>query len=941
MALNTEVRKIDLNSTVDMSSFTADIHDYKGFCSTNALMLNKRLTPWFSRQKEDGELFKYTLNGITYSYTFKVNGDNFDIYFNDTLLMSISKDYYYTDVIDAFPSNMKSVTNPYESSAERIISSSLDSYGKTIQLSAYSELYGCDLYFVKVIGSTKVLVYKAGSEEGEEYSEYLFEVETGKKGVFGLYYITSEDVAKADYGIEADSVIITAYDYSNDAYFTYAKANPYFEDDIDTQYTNYNTYIIHLTDTEGNYNEINPEDTTYDFYGYEDLLGTWANYKNKSTGYSHLIAVPLKSSQIYLFNSSYYPKIQTVFGEWQDQEIDKNITVYECYRSENDTSYWWDSNSITKGSGSDIYTHEQLSPYPTYSIRLAIVKNYSKMYGQFAINYVNNVANNIGHNYKKIVYFADMELAGYTDSCMYFTYGNTKYELGIRTNTDKNGPSFEYGGIEGQYLIFNTTSYKNAYCISQSKAFCSCDDWNNRAIFVTKDYVEGYTGLINSRLNNGWAANETFDSVSTIYGSVNVNFSVDDSNNILPDDFEILYVDENYTCPPDVKYTVYFPSIWSTTASGMTLSVQGYISKDDKWTVSRNYITDTWSEPDSTGGEQNPSLMFTKYLKFSDAKYWLSQNSALYKMLTSSKLSNMMYLVFNLKEDSYTGETSDDAYQYFYINGTQYTYFAKYGKIMLGEQSSSTNASTICDTSSMQFIGYSSKYAYFYSTMDKHIYIFKGDNTMQKIASLERFNVKTTITQSKTTTSSAYLPVISSINVPSVDIVMLMLNDRVLVIYGDQACFLFADTSSLITNDATGGTFTFKNTVYSLVNTNGDYSPIPIELETEFYGDESGMTNTINNCVYLEVSNLSNTSSKGTVKIQAIGLQNGYVVEGKEKTVTLKQSDFNSVNTALIKFQPDVQECRGFKLKITSDFDISDLRIATATGALNQSKYFS
>ena len=116
---------------------------------------------------------------------------------------------------------------------------------------------------------------------------------------------------------------------------------------------------------------------------------------------------------------------------------------------------------------------------------------------------------------------------------------------------------------------------------------------------------------------------------------------------------------------------------------------------------------------------------------------------------------------------------------------------------------------------------------------------------------------------------------------------------------------------------------------------NNEIIVLPIEITTQLYGDPDNEKNIINDCVYLTVDNLQNISF-GEVKIQAIGLQNQKIVKAEEKILNLKLEDFNELSQCLIKYQPKLQECKGFKLKITSDFEIAELKIGTSQGAMNQ-----
>ena len=131
--------------------------------------------------------------------------------------------------------------------------------------------------------------------------------------------------------------------------------------------------------------------------------------------------------------------------------------------------------------------------------------------------------------------------------------------------------------------------------------------------------------------------------------------------------------------------------------------------------------------------------------------------------------------------------------------------------------------------------------------------------------------------------------------------------------------------------------------LYSLIkstleenNTQGfTVSAIPIKFTTQLFGDPENETNMINDCLYLTVDNLQNMA-KGMVKLKAVGLCNGKIVKGEEKTLSLKNEDFNELSQLLIKFQPKIQEAKGLKFYIESDFEIAEMKVGTSAGAMNQ-----
>ena len=230
------------------------------------------------------------------------------------------------------------------------------------------------------------------------------------------------------------------------------------------------------------------------------------------------------------------------------------------------------------------------------------------------------------------------------------------------------------------------------------------------------------------------------------------------------------------------------------------------------------------------------------------------------------------------------------------------------------------------------YIGFTSTKAYFYSKFDKNVYAFKGDNSFEKVISLERFPLSY---------SASGQP--NTLYMSSIDVLFLNLITAVLVLYDNQFILLDTGTVNSWELDYRTSCLNVNNVLYSLVkstleenNTQGfEISAIPIKFTTQLYGDPENETNMINDCLYLTIDNLHNLA-KGTIKIKAEGLCNGKIVKGEERIMKLKNEDFNELSQVLIKFQPKIQEAKGLKFYIESDFEVAEMKIGTSTGAMNQ-----
>ena len=400
----------------------------------------------------------------------------------------------------------------------------------------------------------------------------------------------------------------------------------------------------------------------------------------------------------------------------------------------------------------------------------------------------------------------------------------------------------------------------------------------------------------------------------------------------LPNSITPFYVDENYSCPVYLdqnlierkqEYTVFFPANAPFDSGNVDLSKQGDLSVDGfDVDPDTGYI---FAVPEDNSQYQRiPALLDTQYLVYLNSIVIIRKDGN-YIGMWDARIANYVLIFLNESES----EPIKKGDSVFVINGIQYTYFAESSRIV------DYNGNFVCNADLLQYVGFSTKCAYFYCEFDRAIYVFEGDNSVRKLVPMERYKPSLSVYED--------VEAIDTLNIPSIDIVIVNLDTAVLILYGEQYVILETGTVNSWSIDEQRGTFIINGIMYSLnksalafgnIEAN-EITPIPIAIETQLFGDPENETNMINDCLYLTVDNLQNVAN-GTVKIKAVGLCNGKIVKADEKEMKLKNEDFNELSQLLIKFQPKIQEAKGLKFYIESDFEIAEMKVGTSAGAMNQ-----
>lgn len=983
MANDSLIRKIPLLGSCDLTNFHADIYDYEGFKKDNSLFINKRKVNWWKRYIGTGEIGG-GVRGV-------VNGDYFDVYKEGTLIGKVSRQYYKLESVSSTAwdaETLNKVVNPYPESDNKAVFLKNKLLGKNDNICTVEKI-GTYYFVADLSAEQNIKVYDSNLNLYDSFSISLTSDSTidyiaffhRDSGYDFSYQFTDTTWEHPTFSFNLPE----GYVY---IYLQHAKGGKFKEAyiyDIATKTRYYNSSSSYRWLT------VSDNFANFDTSAFAQNSGAFGTRRKEiDYGYQYLYY------DVFVVNNNIYFSIYNWFSGYSTNELkvffnSGNTDTYSPGQNKSPAfNFKKESNQDNAGVkkwdlefflDTDVIGFTKVYTLPKEEYAKTIF-NYSKKYGKWAINFINNKAANIAHEYKMLYELEGNETSGtvtdidgYNDTYIYYHYGSNYYRISIQTATN-----FEdvVTSLNNVFFIFNTVSYLNAFYSAGNDWFCSCDDWNDRALWYI-NYDNWYEIQITSRLNNNWqtfpdvlsvsaqlapnlkkvavrpdtstiqaySAGMTWDGESIVYTSSGTKVNTDTweyghSLNgyyyaltyiSVPDSITPFYVDTNYTCPQylnqnlqDVKqrYDVFFSENPPRDSAEQSLIKQGYLSVDG-FTVQKD-SGNIFTIPDTVYEYQEIPALLDSVFNMSTISVIINRPSGSYVGMTAASLGGAWVLVYLNKTEVDPIKTGDAV---FIINGVEYTYRAEPNRIV------DYTGAYVCNTYLMQYIGYSTKCAFFYSIFDNAVYMFVGDNSMQKLIPLEnykpQFRVYSGVGQ------------VDTLLISSLNVVIVNLDTAFLALFEDQYILIESGKINQWSIDESKGTIIVNGVMYSLIKSSlsyGNYleneiTPLPIEIETQFYGDTGSEKNLINDCVYLTVDNLMSLAT-GEVTVQAVALQNQKIIKAEEKKLKLKQSDFNELSQCLIKYQPKLQECRGFKLKIKSDFEIADLKIGTAQGAINQ-----
>lgn len=340
------------------------------------------------------------------------------------------------------------------------------------------------------------------------------------------------------------------------------------------------------------------------------------------------------------------------------------------------------------------------------------------------------------------------------------------------------------------------------------------------------------------------------------------------------------------TCiPKDVALGVFFTHSLKTTDIGYRYSEKnGEIFHDDKYDNTQWWI-----------GSTSIFLPLGLGSTFSGINYLAStvELPGNYSVRIYTQ-NNNSFLVYNIAQQSYYGQTI------FTIYGSSY-YYDSQAIYSVGDGSSNE---FVCYAIGMKFLANSGTEAYFYSPIDKYLYSFTGSNTLTKAVPLSNVpNVKDAIFSSVDQT------------------LFLLFEDDTLYAQNGISSAYFTNFSKIkeLQGTVKGCAIMGIDKSFSILNpTDGDI--IPLQVETEYTGGDDSLFK----CSYIDLMLYNNdTEVDFSVEIDMMGTVN----QSEKKNIHLKKGDFQN-DYCKIRVSPTVNNGQGFKISIYSKSKISIMSIA-------------
>lgn len=272
-----------------------------------------------------------------------------------------------------------------------------------------------------------------------------------------------------------------------------------------------------------------------------------------------------------------------------------------------------------------------------------------------------------------------------------------------------------------------------------------------------------------------------------------------------------------------------------------------------------------------------------------------------------------------------TASLTDDIDEFFIVQGQYYAVVNGYiSAVYYSSNGTLNNIEQIIDVNGMKFIGAFPSVAYFWAPSTQSIYAFTGDADLQLFVQSNRIET-----------------VYNYLYDPASEWILLNTNDGLYVmtqinvykttrIYDVSDFFSTDDGYVVVIWDSDK-----KNTKLGLRKWETDWTTVPVELSTAFYGIGDTKKSVVD-CWYIRLYR-NDEDYNGIVTLRTDTL-NDIVVKGKEKTEKLTKDKWDINDNCLIRFQPNNQHSLGTSLNIVSDYPIVSIMASVTEDAAVQSK---
>ena len=465
--------------------------------------------------------------------------------------------------------------------------------------------------------------------------------------------------------------------------------------------------------------------------------------------------------------------------------------------------------------------------------------------------------------------------------------------------------------IDNNYIIVNTTSFNNAYIISENREEHFADDWNNRIgpriVFSTTGFAMHYlddfdtaevyiASAVNSRyertgdpfcslIMNPVSVKKVAEDVVTPYSKEEFWPTIYGTHGFSPVD---VYIDMDYA------YSLNASSYWGA-----------YISPESIRLYSSQLLEGSTYPVEMSGNMfMNIPILFDYIPSATNQDLVKLAGNVVYPL--SYYNNQLIFLIPQLAENSIYGITDS-----FVIQGQPYAIANNKIVKYTITNSAITDAAAIMDISGLTYISATPYQAIFWSETNRTFYSFTGDRLVNPILQADSI---TTVGN-----NGIYNPATGSVIVPT---------NLGLFFLGIASQFILdkvSDVSKIYPLDNGIAVITPENTYYLSHNELEGYSTWPINLDTKFYGLGNNMLS-VNDTLYMML--FDDNPSKGQVKLKVTTLTNiGMTTE--EKVINIKESDWDKItNTYYLRYQPKNQRSMGASYHIESDFRIGSISIS-------------
>ena len=498
------------------------------------------------------------------------------------------------------------------------------------------------------------------------------------------------------------------------------------------------------------------------------------------------------------------------------------------------------------------------------------------------------------YDYSPVCYASTKNIHGKSLSMVSFktTEGFVVISVGLDSNTSLKV-------LDNRYILLGVTSYYNAYDTKKKTWKHFAPDFNNRYIFMT-DYSGSYSTW-ETYQNNGKAATAV-SAYGANYEVLNTPFPATifaPYNFLLPKDITVLkgYGLDCYS--PDTDVDIYY-GLQETDGNAPEYkeSCRNGSSYSNPKLAGTFYAFNTAVVPsifsDFIEGHTNKGIIVE-----SGHSYFQSYANA----------TRPIYLIdISTQLEGIEG--------YFIIQGQ---YFAIVNGVIYRFTQTGFNDS-IVQVDNMKLLGFTPYEAIFWSETNKTIYSFTGDSLLTPFTQADSI---------ETIYSSKYNPNTQSVYILTDDGAYIFSSEQLLRLDYTQYKETFITKKGVC----------FKNDnelLFISYNKADGYEVLPIELETEFYG-EGNSIKSVNDCVYIRF--FSKDMATGKIEISSSTLTEGtYTTD--TKTIAVSSNMWDKVHkTLFIRYQPRYQAATGFNVKIKSPFAIATLQISNTPETVQNAKY--